>query len=174
MFKQGKINTYGGNQMTYLAPQNTWFGSTSNFDLDNGSFSAMRKVMDYLFDELDGSLSGSRARSGLPRLNISETDNSVEIEAELPGVEEKDVEVALNDDILTIKGEKRMERDEQQKDYCHQERTFGKFARSITLSFEPDPKTVKAQFVRGVLKITLPKSASVIQHTVKIPVKAAA
>ena len=107
-------------------------------------------------------------------MNISETDNAVEIEAELPGIEEKDVEVSLNEDVLTIKGEKKMERDEQQKNYRHQERMFGKFERSIDLSFVPDPKSVKALFAKGVLKITLPKSATAIQNNVKIPIKTVA
>jgi len=88
------------------------------------------------------------------------------------GVDEKDVEVALNADVLTIKGEKRLESNSQQNEVCHQERIYGKFARSITLPFEPDPKMVKTLFTKGVLKITLPKSAAVKQHTVKIPVKA--
>jgi HSP20 family protein len=105
---------------------------------------------------------------------MCETDNSVEIEAELPGVDEKDLEVALNDDVLTIKGEKKLERDEQRKDYYHQERMYGRFARSITLPFEPDPKSVKTLFGKGVLKITLPKSADAKQHNVKIPVRATA
>jgi HSP20 family protein len=159
--------------MTYVTPQNTWFAPALNFDVTGGAFPAMRNAIDHLFDEAAGFSSPMGARRGSPRINISETDNSVEIEAELPGVEQKDVEVALNDDVLTIKGEKRMEREDHQRNYCHQERVFGKFSRSITLSFEPDPKTVKALFVKGVLKVTLPKSPSVIQHTVKIQVTAA-
>jgi HSP20 family protein len=107
-------------------------------------------------------------------LNISETDNAVEIEAELPGVEEKDVEVSLNEDVLTIRGEKKMEDEEQNKNYKHQERMFGRFERSIDLSFEPDPKAVKALFAKGVLRVTVPKSASVTQKNVKIPIKAVA
>jgi HSP20 family protein len=66
-----------------------------------------------------------------------------------------------------------MEREEKNKGfYFHQERTFGSFARSITLPFEPDPKTVKTFFVKGVLKITLPKPAGVKDKIVRIPVKA--
>jgi len=156
--------------MTYLTPQNT----VSTLDASGGSFSTMRRAIDHLFDEFGGFSSATATHRESLRTSMSETENSVEIEAELPGVDEKDVEVTLNDDVLTIKGEKKMERDEQQKDYWHQERTFGRFARSINLSFDPDPKTVKALFARGVLKITLPKSAGVKQQTVKIPVRAAA
>jgi HSP20 family protein len=164
----------GNNQMTYLTPQTKWFGPALTFEANSAPFSAMRREMDRIFDELSGGSSASATRCAAPRMSVSETDTSVEIEAELPGVDEKDIEVALNDDVLTIKGEKRMEREEQQKDYYHQERTFGRFARSITLPFDPDPKTVKTLFAKGVLKITLPKSAAVKQQTIKIPVKAAA
>lgn len=157
--------------MTYLAPQNTWSGSSSSMDQSSMPYTAMRRALDQVFNEFAGASSGNFSHCTSLRLNISETDNVVDIEAELPGVEEKDVEVSLNGDVLTIRGEKKMERDDQHKNYRHQERTFGKFERSIELSFEPDPKAVKALFAKGVMKITLPKSASAIQNNVKIPVK---
>jgi HSP20 family protein len=104
------------------------------------------------------------------RLNVSETDSAIEIEAELPGVDEKDVDVSLSEDLLTIKGEKKDEREEKTKDYYMHERRFGAFSRSIHLPFAPDAKSVKASFDKGVLKITLPKPAGVKEKTVKIPV----
>ena len=160
-------------QMSYLTPQSTWFKPGSSFDANRGFLSALNREIDQVLDGF-GSLSsssGTVSRSSTPRMSVSETDSSVEIETELPGVEEKDVEITLNDDVLTIKGEKRMESSLQHSDYCHQERTFGKFARSITLPFDPDPKSVKMLFSKGVLKITLPKSSGSKQHTVKIPFK---
>ena len=161
--------------MTYLSPHNSWSESAIGKNPGGNAFLAMRKAFDHLFDE-SGGLSSSAActRLAVPRMNISETDSSVEIEAELPGIEEKDVEVSLNKDMLTIRGEKRMERDEQNRNYSHQERVFGKFTRSIHLPFEADPKTLKALFAKGVLKVTVPKSANVIQNNVKIPIKAIA
>jgi len=155
--------------MTYSVPQPTWFRPMPVYGVNNGLFSTWQREFDQVFDEFGG-YSPAATRSMAPRMNVSETDTFVEIEVELPGVDEKDVEVALNDDVLTIKGEKRMERDVPPKDYYYQERTFGRFARSITLPFEPDPKTVKTLFVKGVLKITLPTSVGVKQHIVKIPV----
>src|SRR5579863_3572323 len=110
--------------MTYLVPQNAWFGSSSNADQYNRPFTAMRKALDQVFNEFGGASSGNCSHCTSLRLNISETDNAVEIEAELPGVEEKDVQVSLNEDVLTIKGEKKMELDEQKKNYRHQERMF--------------------------------------------------
>jgi HSP20 family protein len=156
--------------MTYSGPQTTWFRPMPAYGVNYGFFAPLHKEIERVFDEFGGFSSGTATRNAAPRMSVSETDSSVEIEAELPGVEEKDVEVALNDDVLTIKGEKRMERDDLQKDYYYQDRSFGRFARSITLPFEPDPKTVKTLFVKRVLKVTLPKSIGVKQHTVKIPV----
>jgi len=156
-------------QMSYLTPQSTWFRPTSSFDANRGFLSALNREIDQVLDGF-GSYS---SHSSTPRMSVNETDSSIEIETELPGVEEKDVEIVLSDDVLTIKGEKRMDSSLQHSDYCHQERTFGKFARSITLPFEPDSKSVKTLFSRGVLKITLPKSAAIKQNTVKIPVKSA-
>jgi HSP20 family protein len=158
--------------MSYLTPQSTWFRPTSNFDVNNGFFSALQGEIDHAFDEFGHFSSAKACRSAAPRMNVSETNNSVEIEIELPGVDEKDVQVALNDDVLTIKGEKRIVRDEAQTNYYQQERRFGRFARSITLPFEPDSKMVKTHFAKGVLKITLPMPVGVNSKTVKIPVKA--
>ena len=74
-----------------------------------------------------------------PRIDVSETDTEIKIEAELPGVDEKDVEVVLSDGRLTIKGEKKQEKEEKKKDYHMVERSYGSFARSIALPFEADP-----------------------------------
>ena len=159
-------------QMSYPMPQATWFRAASTFESNRSFLSALNREIDHVLDEFGSFSSSAASRSAMPRMSVSETDQSVEIEAELPGVEEKDVEIALNDDLLTIKGEKRMENHLHANDFSHQERAFGKFSRSITLPFGPDPKTVKTLFARGVLKITLPKSAGSKQQTVKIPVKA--
>jgi HSP20 family protein len=161
-------------QMSYPTPQSTWFRPASTFETNRSFLSALNREIDHVLDEFGGYGSATASRSATPRMSVSETDQSVDIEAELPGVEEKDVQIALNDDILTIKGEKRMESNSQHNQFCHQERMFGKFARSITLPFGPDPKTVKTIFAKGVLKITLPKSAALKQHSVNIPVKATA
>jgi len=157
-------------QMSYPT---TWFRPASSFEANKSFLSALNREIDHVLDEFGSFSPAGTSRGTTPRMSVSESDQSVEIEAELPGVEEKDVDVALNDDVLTIKGEKRMENHSQHSDFCYQDRSFGKFARSITLPFEPDPKTVKTLFSKGVLKITLPRSAGK-QHSVKIPVKSMA
>lgn len=161
-------------QMSYMSPPSTWFRTGSGFETNRSFLSALNREIDHVLDEFGSYSSSSGSRSATPRMSVNETDSSVEVEAELPGVEDSDVEIALNDDVLTIRGEKRMQNHSQHSDFCHQERSFGKFARSITLPFGPDPKTVKTLFSRGVLTITLPKSSVVKQQTVKIPVKATA
>ncbi|MGD0192799.1 MAG: Hsp20/alpha crystallin family protein [Rhizomicrobium sp.] len=160
--------------MSDLTPQSSWSRNAMSFDTNGGFLTAMRKEIDHIFDEFGGSQSngGNATHCVAPRMNCSEMENSVEIDVELPGVDEKDLDIALNEDVLTIKGEKRMQHDEQHRDYYRQERAFGRFTRSITLPFEPDPKTVKTLFAKGVLTITLPKSATVKQQTIRIPVKA--
>ena len=153
--------------------QSTWFRPASPFETNRSFLSALNREIDHVLDEFGSFSPAGISRTTTPRMSVSESDQSVEIEAELPGVDEKDVDVALNDDVLTIRGEKRMENHSQHSDFCYQDRSFGKFARSITLPFEPDPKTVKTLFSKGVLKITLPRSAGK-QHSVKIPVKSIA
>lgn len=160
--------------MTYLAPHYSWSRPTSMFDVNNEFFPALNRQITHLFDENSGFPSTTATHCAVPRMSVRENDNGIEIEAELPGVEEKDVELSLNDDILTLKGEKKIERNEFQNECSHQERSFGRFSRSIRLPFEPDPKTVKTHFSKGVLKITLPKSVGGKQHTFKIPVTAVA
>jgi HSP20 family protein len=158
--------------MTDQIPQMTWFRSVLPYQ-NGGLYSGFNREIDRFFDELGG-MTSVKSNVTQPRISVTETPDSLEIEAELPGVDEKDIDVELTDDVLTIKGEKRVARDEAHKDAYYQERTFGRFARSITLPFEPDPTMVKTFFARGVLRITLPKPTAAREHTHKIPVKVAA
>lgn len=161
--------------MTYLVPQTPWYRNGSTFGPYNGFFSTLPSEIDHFFDDFGHFSSPKSYGRATPWISVREIDNAVEVEAELPGVEQKDVEVVLNEDVLTIKGQKRMEREENKTDYYYcQERTFGSFARSVTLPFEPDPKAVKSYFVNGVLTITLPKPVGAHAKMVKIPVKAQA
>jgi HSP20 family protein len=105
-----------------------------------------------------------------PRIDVSETDTAIKIEAEMPGVEEKDVEVVLSNGRLTIKGEKKQETEEKKKDYHLVERSYGSFARSIGLPFEADPNKVQAKFEKGVLIVTVPKPPEVKAKEKKIPI----
>ena len=107
-----------------------------------------------------------------PRVNVSETDKEIEITAELPGVEENQIDVNLVGDMLTIKAEKKSEEEKTDKDYHVVERSYGKFERSMRLPCEVDAKEVKADFKNGVLTVKLPKSPEVKAKTQKITVQA--
>ena len=108
-----------------------------------------------------------------PKIDVAESKDAIEVTAELPGVDEKDVDVTLANDVLTIRGEKKTERDEQDKDRNWRvvERSFGSFTRAIPLPFDPDATKVEAKFDKGVLRIRLPKPAEVAKKQQRIEIK---
>ena len=93
-----------------------------------------------------------------PAVELAETDDKLVLTAELPGMKRDDVQVTLDDSVLTIRGEKKEEREEKEKRYHLWERRYGTFERSFTLPRSVDPKGIKARFEDGVLKIEMPKS----------------
>ena len=105
-----------------------------------------------------------------PSIDVSETDTEMTVDAELPGVEENDIDVTLTDNLLTIRGEKKQEKEEKKKDYRLTERSYGSFSRSMTLPFDADPNKIKAAFKDGVLTITLPKPPEVKAKVKKIAI----
>jgi len=110
-----------------------------------------------------------------PKIDIAESKDAIDLAAELPGVDEKDVDVTLADGMLTIRGEKKSERDEtdKEKNWHVVERSYGSFSRTISLPFDPDPAKVEAKFDKGVLHIHLPKPAEVAKKQQKIEIKKA-
>ena len=129
-------------------------------------FLALHREMNRLFDDAlrggvaqGGGQGGSQGGALLaPHMDVSETDKDVRIQAELPGVSEKDIEVSLNDDLLTIRAEKRQERREERQGVHVSERSFGTFQRSLRLPFPVSQDQVQATFENGVLSVTLPKA----------------
>jgi HSP20 family protein len=109
-----------------------------------------------------------------PKIDVSEGKDGLEVTAELPGVEEQDIEVTLSRDVLTIRGEKKSERDEADKDknWHLVERRYGLFSRSVTLPYEPDSDKVEAKFEKGVLRVRLPKPAEMTKKEKKITIRA--
>ena len=108
----------------------------------------------------------------MPAVDVAESEKSYEIKAELPGMDEKDIEVKVTDGSLTIKGEKQEEREEKERDYYLQERRYGSFERSFELPESVDPDRIEASFKKGVLTVTLPKKAEAQKPAKKIEVKA--
>ncbi|MGD9669483.1 MAG: Hsp20/alpha crystallin family protein [Hyphomicrobiaceae bacterium] len=142
------------------------------------TWSLMRSDMDRFFDSMFTgrgfpSLFGSPG-AGLgvasPSIDVRENGSEIVIEAELPGMEEKDVQLTFRDGVITIKGEKKSEREEKKDDYHLTERSYGSFQRSFRLPDTVEVEKATANFDKGVLKVTLPKSAEAVKSEKKIPI----
>lgn len=151
-------------------------------------FDNLRHEVDRLFEEFDGGFwrtpfrsslfdiapfRGGNGFAALPAVDVSETDKAYEITAELPGMDEKNVEVKVANGMLTIKGEKQEEKEEKKKDYYRRERSFGSFERSFAVPEGVDADKIEASFKKGVLSVMLPKSPEAQKAEKKITVKAA-
>ena len=117
-------------------------------------FTALRREMDRVFESFGRDVGwpavGSRAGAMAPSMDVSETENELRIEADLPGVDEKDVDVTIADNVLTIRGEKKAEKEEKKKDFHLVERSYGSFSRSLPLPFgctrASEPKEILVGF----------------------------
>ncbi|MGZ3367071.1 MAG: Hsp20/alpha crystallin family protein, partial [Caulobacteraceae bacterium] len=125
-----------------------------------GPFSLLQREMNRLLDDV--ARGSAPVQSGVipPRVDVRETDKELRISVELPGVAEDDLEVDVDDDLLTIRAEKKEERDVEKADQHLTERIYGIFQRSLRLPFAVDPQTVQAQMDNGVLTLTIPKARS--------------
>jgi HSP20 family protein len=137
-------------------------------------FTAFRRDMDRMFDDFFTVFGAPALRSSAnPTVDVTETEKDFIVTAELPGLDEKDFEVTLAGDVLTIKGEKKSAHEERNGDAYYAERRFGAFARALRLPFEVKDEKVDATYEKGVLTVRVPKPADV-QHAVRrIAVKAA-
>ena len=151
-------------------------------------FESLRQEIDRLFDDFGRgfwrpfgrSLSTAEplfkrelSLSTMPAVDVVESEKAYELTAELPGMDEKNIEVKVVNGSLTIKGEKQEEKEEKKKDYYLHERNFGSFERSFGLPESVDADKVEANFKKGVLTVTLPKKAEAQKPAKKIEVKAA-
>ncbi len=108
-------------------------------------------------DPARGGATGQTLRRWIPAMDLVETENDFILRADLPGLTEGDVNIELEDNVLTISGERKAEHEERKEGYYRVERAFGNFSRSLTLPEGVDPDKVKARFDRGVLEVTVPK-----------------
>lgn len=106
-----------------------------------------------------------------PRLDVSETDSAIEILADLPGMDKKDINVSLEDDLLVIKGERKEEKEQKDKQYHTIERRTGSFYRALRLPVEVEIDKSEANFKDGVLKLKLPKSKDTKKKAAQIEIK---
>lgn len=156
---------------------------------DRHPLMSLRDEMDRLFDEFASgfSLSPFRRRmldfepfrrfetamgASVPSVDVVEKDKQFEITAELPGMDEKDVELTVSDDLLTIKGEKKEEKEEKKEGYHLSERRYGSFQRAFRLPDTVDQDKIDAHYEKGVLTVVLPKTKAAKKEARKIGVKA--
>ena len=122
-------------------------------------FGYLRNQINRVFDDFWGEswLAPRESFAGFwPQVDVTETDKEVKVCAEIPGADAKDIDVSVEDGTLTIKGEKKYEQEEKEKGQYRMERSYGSFERSIPLPTEVDESKAKAEFKKGVLRLTLP------------------
>ena len=148
-------------------------------------FERLRREMDRLFDVFDWRSPFARSAfdieplwrrelswAAMPAVDIAEKDKAYEVTAELPGMDENNIEVKVASGMLTIKGEKKEEKEEKKKNYYHSERRYGSFERRFQIPEGVDTSKIEASFKKGVLTVTLPKSPEAQAAEKKITVKA--
>jgi HSP20 family protein len=162
------------------------WGTLRNFEEDR-SFDTFRAEMDSLHRSIDrlfaDAWSGNFGPSLLsetwtkgnitPKLDVVDDDKAFRVSVELPGMTEKDVAVTVDDRALTIRGEKKEEKEKKDKDVFRRERAYGSFRRTIELPGDVDAAKIEAKFKDGVLTIDLPKTKEAQERVKQIPVKAA-
>lgn len=153
-------------------------GSPANRSPD--IFAAMRDEMDRVFERFEQGwprwpslLRSGERQAVIPDLEVRENGSQVTIEADLPGVDEKDVSVTLSEGLLTIKGERKSEREEKDADYHLCERSYGTFERTLRLPDGVDENKVEAKFDKGVLKVVAQKRPEAVKAEKRIPISKA-
>jgi len=146
-------------------------------------FESLRREIDRLFDDFDGGFwrtpfrvptwNRSMTWPAVPAVDFTDTENAYEITAELPGIDEKNVEVKVVNGVLTIKGEKQEDKEEKKKDYYVHERNFGSFERAFQVPDDVDADKIEASFKKGILAVRLPKKPEAQKAAKKIDIKAA-
>jgi len=135
-------------------------------------FWSLQREIDRLFDDFTRGFPSFSSSAGgqelMPAMDVTENDTEIEVTAELPGLEEKDVQINLADNVLTIRGEKKSERDEKTKDFRVVERSYGSFYRTLELPAGVDPDKIKASIAKGVLKVVVPKPAPAQVKTISV------
>ena len=161
-----------------LVPWRDKFRAPANREDIYDPFAMFRRAVDHMFDDFLGAAGGMReVGSGWqgvsPTIDVTDTEKELVVTAELPGLDEKDFEVTLAGDILTIKGEKKIEHENRSGGVYQLERRFGSFSRSLRLPFETTDEQIEARYDKGVLTIHLPKPPEAQRQVRRIEVNAA-
>ena len=149
----------------------------ANLRRGTGCFSDFERSIDDLFGRfLEGSVMpiGIASMEGTfsPRMDIKETKGALTVTAELPGMNQKEIDVSVHDGVLTISGEKKVGKEEKGTEYHYIERSYGCFSRSFSLPDTVETENVGAAYKDGVLTVTLPKTAKAVEQSKKIPITA--
>ncbi len=129
----------------------------------------LQREVNRVFDQMFGG--ALRPADGFaPSIDMKETPDGIAVTAELPGLEEKDIDLSLDRDLLTLSGEKRAEKQEEKEGVHISERTYGSFRRTLRLPWSPDPARVSAAFDKGVLTVTLPRPPQAQPKANRIPI----
>ena len=137
-------------------------------------FLSLQREVDRLFEDFGRgfpsmpTFAGGNGGKLMPSTDVTETDKEIEITAELPGLEDKDVQINLSDNLLTIRGEKKAEREEKDKNYRMVERSYGAFERTIALPEGVKADDIKATIAKGVLTVKVPKPAPAQAKTIEV------
>ncbi len=155
--------------------------STNSWPFEAGIFTRfdnLRKEMDHVFNQFNDRFGLFHAASDLPsqvpNWDVSETENQILIAVEMPGIAQDDIDVSINDNVLSISGEKQDSRETNDENRRVSERSFGRFERSMTLPFSCGPECVAAEYSNGVLNITIEKPAIENSIVQKVEIKTAA
>ena len=163
------------------------WGGLSRWEEDEFPMQSFRREMESLQRDMDrlftefwrdaGTMSGMPGFLGtkalMPQVDESEDESGFHIKMELPGMDQKDVDITLEDGRLTVRGEKKQEEEEKSKDFYRSERSFGSFRRVLPVPGDVDETKIQASFEKGVLKIDLPKTEEARKKVKHITVKAA-
>lgn len=127
-----------------------------------------RDFFDGFFEDFGLSKGLSEQTRFTPAFDVSETENEVVVTAEVPGIDQKDIDVRLSDGLLTIQGEKKQEKEENKKHYHTVERHYGSFSRTMQLPGDVDAEKVDATYKDGVLKVILPKTETAKARRIEV------
>ena len=147
-------------------------------DKSPAGFGALRKEIDRLFEDFSKGfdIPGLTAAGGfglVPDMDMKDGENDVTLSVELPGVDEKDIDLSVSGQAITVSGEKKSEKETKEGETLRRERSYGSFSRTVTLPFRIDGDKVEAKFAKGVLTITVPKPEDAQRQATKVPISAA-
>ncbi len=134
--------------------------------------STLQERMNRLFSDQLGAITHDEALTGnfVPPVDVYEDENSIQVRLEVPGIDEKDIDIRLENNVLTVRGERKFEKEEKEENFHRIERRYGSFTRSFTLPATVNSEDVKADYEKGVLRIQLAKRAEAKPKQIKVNV----